>query len=164
MFVEPLLRQFGAATAHSAPTRYELGLVHGMYLAGLAVIAGVGAGVVDPEYRLPPGTGLKIMGACTALVYLALVWVIRFRRVPPEKWFVSHLLWLTLTFSFALLAGFAAVLLILVGLLLVAAIRAAAGLLFYGPVLVAILVALWFAWRMVSGYLALWRRNPVGGW
>lgn len=163
-FIEPLLRQYGQATGHTAPTRYERVFCHGIYLASLGVLASLGAGFYTKGGQPGIVLALKLASLVTALAYLSLVWSIRYRRVPPETWFVSHLLWLCFSYAFALGAALLAALGLAIGLLLVLAIPPIAVAVVYGPIIAAALVALWFAWRILRGYAAFWRALPVGGW
>jgi hypothetical protein len=107
---------------------------------------------------------IKLASVVTALVYLALIWSVRYRRVPPDTWFVSHLLWLCFSYVFALGAALLAALGLGIGLLLVVVIPPMAVAMVYGPLIAAALVALWFGWRILRGYAAYWRAGPVGGW
>lgn len=162
--IEPLLRQYGQATVHSAPTTGERLFGHGVYLASLGVLASLGAGFVTQGGRPGMILAIKLASLVTALVYLSLIWSIRYRRVPPDTWFVSHLLWLCFSYAFALGAALLAALGLAIGLLLVLAIPPVAVAVVYGPIIAAALVALWFGWRVLRGYAAYWRALPVGGW
>ncbi len=162
--IEPLLQQYGQATTHSAPTRYERVFGHGVYLASVGVLVSLGAGFVTHGSRPGVVLAIKLASLVLALVYLSLIWSVRYRRVPPDTWFVSHLIWLCFSYGFALGAALVAALCLGIGLLLVLAVPPIAVAVVYGPIIAAGLVALWFAWRILTGYAAFWRDLPVGGW
>ncbi len=160
---EPLLRRFGRATVHSAPTPYERGLGHVAYLVGLGLLGWVGLGLAGIAVPVGIGTGLKVLMLAAALSFLFLFWAVTYRRVPPEAWFVSHLVWLSMTYAFLFLAGAGGALALMVGILFIAVVPPLAALVVYGPMVVGGLVALWFTWRMVRGYVAYLGGAAVGG-
>ncbi len=149
---------------HSAPTRYERLFGHGIYLASVAALASLGAGFVTHGSRPGIGLAIKLASLVTALVYLSLIWAVRYRRVPPDAWFVSHLIWLCFSYGLTLGAGLVAALCLGLGLLLVLAVPPIAVAVVYGPIIAAALVALWFGWRILRGYVAFWQDRPIGGW
>lgn len=139
-------------------------LGHCLYLASLGVLAILGAGYFTPGRQPGMILAVKLGSLVTGLVYLFLLWSVRYRRIPPDTWFVSHLIWLCLSYGLALGAALGTALLLALGLLLVVAIPPVAVAAVYGPLLAAALVALWFAWRVLSGYVSFWRGHPVGNW
>jgi hypothetical protein len=144
----------------SAPAAWEVLAVHALYLlSGSVVVAAVLALTSSGE---PIGSnafrGVALMAAvCT----VHMVWTVLRRTPPAETWFVSHLVWLSLTWGIVALV-IAASLLVL-GLALIAAVLLPMLVfLFYTPVFFAWACATWFLWRVGRGYFLLLRRSPIG--
>ena len=157
-----MLERFGRATLHSAPTRHESLLGHLAYLVGLGLVAWVVAGLAGRTRPLSIGTVLEAAGLGAALGFLFLFWAVRFRRVAPEPWFLSHLTWLTLTYALVFAAVAVGTLGVILGLFLAALVPPLAAFIVYVPLVAGGLLAVWFAWRILRGYGAYWRRAPVG--
>jgi len=160
--IEPLLEHLGRSTVHSPPTSIERALGHGAYAAGGALVAWVvlrGTGHGTP---VGLGTVLQFTGLLAALTYLFLFWAVRYRHTPPEPWFASHLVWLSLSFGLLFLAVVGGALFLAVGLLFAAIAPPIAMLLVYGPLVLGALMTMWFGYRCLRGYLAYLRQTPVG--
>ena len=99
-----MLERFGRATLHSAPTRHELILGHLAYLLGLALLAWIVAGLAGRATPIGIGTALEAAGVGVALGFLCLFWAVRVRQTAPELWFLSHLVWLSLTYALVFVA------------------------------------------------------------
>lgn len=160
--LEPLLARFGRATVRSAPTRYEILLVHLVYLGGLGVVLALALHQVGDVQALRPGNVLNVLALGGVAAVLMLYWSLVHRSLPPEPWFLSHLLWLCLSFAFLLLVVAVGALVLVVGFLFLLLIPPLAPLVIYGPFLAAWLTGAWFAWRMGRGYLAFRRRQAIG--
>ena len=85
-----------------------------------------------------------------------------YRRIPPDLWFFSHLLWLSLSYSFLFLWVAAIALGFAVMLLFVLAVPPLAAAVVYGPMVAGALLMVWFSWRILGGYFAYVRGRPVG--
>jgi hypothetical protein len=157
-----MLERFGRATFHSAPTRYESFLGHLAYLGGLALLARGVAGLAGRARPAGIGTVFEAAGLGAALGFLFLFWAVRFRRVAPEPWFLSHLVWLSVTYALIFAAVAVGTLGVILGLFLAAIVLPVAAFIVYAPLVAGALLAAWFAWRMLRGYAAYWRRAPVG--
>ncbi|HSM18376.1 MAG TPA: hypothetical protein VK845_15420 [Gemmatimonadales bacterium] len=157
-----MLERFGRATLHSAPTRHELILGHLAYLVGLALLAWVVAGLAGRATPSGIGTALEAAGVGAALGFLCLFWAVRVRQTAPEPWFFSHLVWLSLTYARAFVAVAVSTLGVILGLVVAAIVPPVAALIGYAPLVAGGLLTTWFAWRMVRGYCAYWRRAQVG--
>jgi len=157
-----MLERFGRATRHSAPTRHELILGHLAYLVGLALLAWVVAGLAGRAMPIGIGTALEAAGVGAALGFLCLFWAVRFRQAAPEPWFLSHLVWLSVTYALIFAAVAVGTLGVVLGLLFAAIVPPVAALIVYAPLIAGGLLTVWFAWRMLRGYGAYWRRAPVG--
>jgi hypothetical protein len=160
--LESLLARFGEATEYTAPTRYERVLGHAGYAVGALIVVGAvarGRGILAP---VGVGELMTTVGGTAALGFLFLYWAVAYRRVPPDPWFFSHLLWLSLTYSFLFLWVTVSALALVVGILFALVVPPLALLLVYGPFLAGGLIVLWLAWRIGRGYLAYTRGAPVG--
>jgi uncharacterized membrane protein len=162
VLVEPLLAHFGKATVHGTPTRYERIGVHLAYAVGWALVATVPAGRFDPAFRVGLVPAVETVGLMAALAYLSLWWSVRYRRVHAEPWFLSHLVWLTFTYTWVLLAAAVGALALAIGVLFALAVPPIAPIVVYGPLFLGAAVGLWFAGRSVVGWIAYWRGRPVG--
>ncbi len=157
-----MLERFGRATCHSAPTRYESFLGHLAYLVGLALLAWVVAGLAGRAMPIGIGTVLEAAGVGAALGFLCLFWAVRFRRAAPEPWFLSHLVWLSVTYALIFAAVAVGTLGVVLGLFLAAIVPPVAAFIVYAPLIAGGLLTVWFAWRMLRGYGAYCRRAQVG--
>lgn len=144
----------------SQPVPWEVLAVHALYLSsGLVVVATVLALTSSAEPIGPNAfQGVVLLAAtCGALM----VWTVLRRTPPAETWFVSHLVWLSLTWAIAAML-FAGSLLVMGLVLIMAVLMPFLLFLMYTPVVLAWACAGWFLWRIGRGYLELLRREPIG--
>jgi len=159
--IETMRRSFvERAEDGSPPESWERAAVHVLYVGStilcLRTVSGL-LGIARPLRADAFGQLLLILAASLGFSFWG-----AFRRTPPwQGWFASHLLWLTLTY--AVLGGvFVAGLLVIAVLWLLALVIPAVSFLLYGPLALAWVFTAWFAWRLLRGYPAFLRRDPIG--
>jgi hypothetical protein len=144
----------------SPPMTWEVLAVHGLYLlSGLVTLTAVLAltSSVEPIRANSLG-GVVVMAAMSTAL---MVWTVLRRTPPVETWFVSHLVWLSMTW--AMVAFLFASSLLVLGLILIAAVLLQVlAFLVYTPFLLAWSCAVWFLWRVGRGYVVFLRRGPIG--
>ncbi len=160
--LKPLQEPFGQSTGHTAPTSMERALDHLAYAAGAVVPAWVVLGVMGHATPVGLDTVLGFTALPAALLYLFLLWAVFYRDAPPEPWFASHLVWLSLSFGDLALAVAVGALFFAVGLLFAAIAPPIVFLIIYGPLVLGTLLIMWFAYRCLRGYLAYLGKAPVG--
>lgn len=157
------LRSRWVARTHgetSPPAVRELFAVHALYalsavLAARAALAFWGSG------RPIGANALDDIIAMAAVSCLMMGWFALGRTPSAEKWFISHLLWLTMTF--AVLGGvFAGSLIVLAVVMLLVLVLPPLFFLAYLPAALAWVFAAWFVWRLIRGYSAFLRRAAIG--
>ena len=93
---------------------------------------------------------------------LFLLWAVRYRAAGPERWFVSHLLWIAQTFIGLAVMVTVGLLLLAFGLLFAALATVFAAIAIYGGLAAAMLITLWVAYRCGRGYWAFLRGEGIG--
>lgn len=142
------------------PWLFERLVVGFLYFFGLAETAYPAA----VHYHWVQSTkflALSTMSAPLVLCGLFLLWAMALRPRRLPTWFISHLLWLLTTHAVLFLTVAGAFLTLIIAVLLVAALRAAA-LLVYAPFIIGGTVFLWFAYRNIRGASAYLLLRPVG--
>src|SRR5439155_1459320 len=115
-------------------------------VAGSCVPAWVRLGVTLQATRVGLDTALGFTALPAALLYLFLLWAVFYRDAPPEPWFASHLVWLSLSFGDFPLAVAVGALFFAVGLLFAAIAPPIVFLIIYGPLVLGTLLIMWFAY------------------
>lgn len=140
---------------------WERRLIHAAYLFGLVVVGRVAAGILK---WMPPASvliALQLLAAAGGVMFVYLRWSARGRAGAPPAWFVTHVLWLMMSFLYTVAWAIGTAVFLFVAVVVVATFRSLAALAVYGPILVAALIALWFIYRMVRGYLDYLREYPA---
>ncbi len=161
--VTPLLEELGKRTTHSAPTLIERVIGHLCYLVGLAIPVIV---ILRWNHVIGGSIGTGTLAAAAlglaAFTFLFLFWAVRFRQVAPQRWFVSHMLWIARTFATLGLLITVGLLVLMFSLLFAAMSAVIAGVAIYGGALAAGLVTLWLVWRCGRGYWRYVRGEEIG--
>ncbi len=161
----------GERTESSAPTHYELAIIHFLYLLPLLHLLQAGLRYFFPlllpvsEASVLPHVGMGnfiiVLGALVSLTVIFMIWTIQFRKVKIESWVISHLLWLFKAYSSLALFILLAILAYAVLILLVFVIKPLAALLIFGIPLLALCIGGLFLYRIISGYFAFLKHKPV---
>lgn len=167
LFFEWILQRAGERTENSPPTAYERALIQALYILPLLwLIWSVGSRALLQQDEPPSGHGigdiLGVTGALAAATVISLIWAVQYRKAPLEMWAVTHLIWITKAYTtLALYAAFGA-LAFAVMLLFALLVKPLAFMMIYGLPLVALVVMGGFLLRIISGYHAFLKRQPMG--
>lgn len=159
-----LARRLAARSGpRTPPTLLEQVIVHGLYWTAFVLLARWV--LATRGFGQPAGAGtIEFLVVILAVTIGFLIWAVESRASLPEHWFLTHLLWLARTWGLAVGGAALGFLLLILGTLIAFVFRPVAVLLIYGPFVAGAVIGIWFAWRMVQGYLALVRGVPVGEW
>jgi|WetSurMetagenome_2_1015567.scaffolds.fasta_scaffold36013_2 hypothetical protein len=142
------------------PTLAETLLVHALYLFGFVVIAAAilaFKGIRGPLAAVASSS--LMLAACVCMAYL---YYAAFIRSPPARiWFLSHLHWLGNAYAMLILAFLLGLLTIFFVALFALDLPPVAYLI-YALMGGWALMGLWFCYRVLRGYVAFLRRQPVG--
>lgn len=141
---------------------WERRLLHAAYLFGLLLVGRFIAGMLTWMPHANVFFSLQLLAAAGGVMFVYLRWAASGRTGVPPAWFVTHVLWLMMSFLYTVAWAIGAAIFLFVTLLIVTTIPAFGMLAVYGPMLVAILIVLWFIYRMVRGYRDFLREYPAG--
>ena len=102
------------------------------------------------------------VGSILAVTVALILWSVVFRSSPAARWFVSHAVWLAMSFAGLLIAIAVAPLVMFAGLLFVAVFPPLAYIAVYGPFAIGIIAFVWFVYRMIRGYSAFLKGYAIG--
>ncbi len=146
------------------PTPTELGLVHVMYWASLALLAWPAVQLLGRPLNIGMDRVLAVPIAISITCTVLLAWSVRGRDMAPESWFVSHLVWLAVSHWILLLWAAGTAMALALGALLALVFPLVLVVLIYGPFVVGLALGAWFAYRSLVGYVRFLRRRDVDPW
>ena len=159
-----LRRLAGLPSLRRSPTIVERAMVHLLYLTGFFLLVWIALGYAGLRSSTSIGTLVTAAGVLAATPVAFLYWSVQERRVATESWFLSHLLWLAGSFTPIFVVAAVGGLVIALILLFSALFPSLVAVAIYGLLITGGALGLWIGYRMVRGYAAFTRGQPVGSY